>query len=140
MIPAAGPLVVCDTDALATALWHRRYCGTTAHRIAEQAIRRPPLQYVLTSPDGVPFEQDGLGDGEQIREEMTQWFRDALAAQPAAWMEVAGAVVKRVAIVLDALRDVPPVLFQPTLTGGERAAVPRWRVTSVSRTLQHELS
>jgi hypothetical protein len=47
----------------------------------------PPLLYVLTAPDGVPFVQDGLRDGEHIRGPMTGWFRSALARQPGPWIE-----------------------------------------------------
>ena len=78
---AKGPLVICDTDALATALWARRYLGAPAPRFLEQAAARPPALYLLTSPEGVEFHQDGLRDGEHIRGEMTDWFRTALRDQ-----------------------------------------------------------
>jgi len=75
-------LVVCDNDVLAVAVWHLRYVGAEAPAIAARA--EPPALYVLTTPEGVPFVQDGLRDGEHLRGPMTDWFRDALAAQPAA--------------------------------------------------------
>lgn len=90
-----GALAICDTDVLATAIWHRRYCGEFSPRLLERALLRPPLLYVLTSPEGVPFEQDGLRDGEHLRAEMTDWFREALAAQPAPWIEVVGSREER---------------------------------------------
>jgi len=73
-----GPLVVCDTDAFATAIWHERYVG---HRHAEvEAIAEEDRGklYLLTHHDGVPFEDDGLRDGESIRTWMTQRFIDRL--------------------------------------------------------------
>ena len=59
--------------------------ATRAPAIAARAV--PPALYVLTTPDGVPFVQDGLRDGEHVRGPMTDWFRAALAAQPAPWIE-----------------------------------------------------
>ena len=38
---AHGPLVICDTDALATALWARRYLGEPAPRFLQQAAGAP---------------------------------------------------------------------------------------------------
>ncbi len=78
-------VVVCDNDVLAVAVWHRRYVGHDAPRLAARA--RPPELYVLTTPDGVPFVQDGLRDGEHVRAPMTGWFRTALGDQPAPWIE-----------------------------------------------------
>ncbi|MGH9003520.1 MAG: AAA family ATPase, partial [Acidimicrobiia bacterium] len=91
-----GPVIVCDTDVLATAIWHRRYLGRPAPHLVARAGRRPPLLYVLTSHERVAFHQDGLRDGEAMREAMTGWFRAALAAQAAPWIEVRGDPVARV--------------------------------------------
>lgn len=78
-------LVVCDNDVLAVAVWHLRYLGEEAPALAARGV--PPALYVLTTPDGVPFVQDGLRDGEHVRGPMTGWFRNALAGQPAPWIE-----------------------------------------------------
>lgn len=90
------PLVVCDTDVLATALWHERYVGTPAPAIlARAAVHRPDL-YLLTG-DEIGWEDDGTRDGEHIRHAMQQRFRDTLAAQPVPWAELTGSVAERVA-------------------------------------------
>jgi nicotinamide riboside kinase len=99
-------LLACDTDALATALWHRRYLGCTPTRFLRRAAQSPPRLYVLTSPEGVDFEQDGWRDGEHVRLDMHGWFRDALAAQAAPWIEVVGSPEERLDQVLRALRCV----------------------------------
>ena len=88
------PLLVCDTDVLATALWHERYTGEPAPRILERASTHRPLLYVLTG-DEIPFVQDGMRDGEHIRAGMQQRFRDLLALQPVPWFEVHGSVEER---------------------------------------------
>lgn len=62
--------------------------------------RRPeagrPDRYVLTSPEGVPFEQDGLRDGEHLREWMTERFREVLDESGVEWIEVGGGREERV--------------------------------------------
>ncbi len=112
---AQGPLVICDTDALATALWARRYLGAPAPRFLQQAAARPPALYLLTSPEGVDFHQDGLRDGEHIRGEMTDWFRTALRDQQVPWTELTGDQPTRVGRALRAI-DVlvdEPAPFNP---------------------------
>lgn len=96
------PVLVCDTDVLATALWHERYVGAVAPRLHDAATAHPPLLYVLTG-DEIPFEQDGMRDGEHIRHDMQQRFRDVLAAQKVPWIEVRGDVATRVAAAASAL-------------------------------------
>jgi len=96
------PVLVCDTDVLATALWHERYVGTTAQRLFDAAAAHRPLLYVLTG-DEIPFEQDGMRDGEHIRHDMQQRFRDVLAGQPVPWIEVRGGVPERVDAAASAL-------------------------------------
>ncbi|WP_318152692.1 AAA family ATPase [Microbacterium helvum] len=98
------PLLVCDTDVLATALWHERYVDATdapamTERLLARARTHRPDLYLLTG-DEIPFVQDGTRDGEHIRHDMQQRFRDELAAQPAPWAEVRGDVAARVAASL----------------------------------------
>ncbi|QYG93654.1 ATP-binding protein [Iamia sp. SCSIO 61187] len=102
--PGRPELLACDTDALATALWHRRYLGCTPTRFLRRAAQNPPQLYILTSPDGVEFEQDGWRDGEHVRLEMHGWFRTTLTAQPTPWIEVVGSPEERLDQVLVALR------------------------------------
>ncbi|MEK8227591.1 AAA family ATPase [Oerskovia sp. M15] len=63
------PLVVCDTDVLATTLWHERYTGHRSPGVETLAAARRPDLYLLTG-DEIPFVQDGLRDGEHIRHAM----------------------------------------------------------------------
>jgi nicotinamide riboside kinase len=117
-----GPLVICDTDALATALWSRRYLGPPAPRFLQRAAARPPALYLLTSPEGVEFHQDGLRDGEHIRGEMADWFRVALREQEVPWAELTGDRPTRVRRALQVIDRVlgAPVLVDPWLTNEQR--------------------
>ncbi|WP_243695379.1 AAA family ATPase [Agromyces protaetiae] len=99
---APKPVVVCDTDVLATAIWHERYLGAPAPRILERAAAHRPALYVLTG-DEIPFVQDGMRDGEHLRHDMQDRFREVLAAQPVPWLEVRGSVAERVAQALPAI-------------------------------------
>ncbi|USQ79201.1 AAA family ATPase [Ornithinimicrobium faecis] len=83
------PWFVCDTDPLATTLWHERYVGGRSSSVEAFAASRPPDLYVLTSDD-VPFVQDGMRDGEHLRGWMSQRFREVLDTQSVPWIEVSG--------------------------------------------------
>ncbi len=74
-----GPLLICDTDAFATAIWHERYLGFSSQAVAQLADAVTHALYLVTDHHDVPFEQDGLRDGESIRPWMTGRFLDALS-------------------------------------------------------------
>ncbi|RKR73824.1 AAA family ATPase [Frondihabitans australicus] len=120
------PLLLCDTDVLATALWHERYVGSPAPAVLARASAHAPALYVLTGDD-IPFVQDGYRDGEHIRHAMQQRFRDELAAREVPWLEVTGTVAERVEQALPAIAEtvrraltyaVP--LTDPSVTGAGR--------------------
>jgi len=99
-----GPVLVCDTDAFATAIWHERYEGSAAPDV-DALARHHPL-YLLTHHDGVPFEQDGIRDGEHIRAWMTGRFLDALAATGRRTVVLTGSLDERVAAGLAAIDEL----------------------------------
>jgi len=82
-------ILICDTNALATRLWHRRYMGFDDYRLASFSENIRADLYLLTG-DEIPFVQDGLRDGEHIRHEMHGWFCEILGSQPAPWQTVRG--------------------------------------------------
>ncbi|MFJ3640582.1 AAA family ATPase [Streptomyces sp. NPDC090108] len=99
-----GPVLVCDTDALATTVWQERYRGRATGPVHEAAAAMPPRAlYLLTSDEDVPFDDDGLRDGEHLRPWMTGRFRDVLTASGAAWRELRGDRPTRLAAALDAV-------------------------------------
>jgi HTH-type transcriptional repressor of NAD biosynthesis genes len=85
----ANRILICDTDALATGIWHERYLGTRSPEVAELARKAKYALYILTDCD-IPFVQDGLRDGESIRQWMTRRFEEELAAQRVPWMKLSG--------------------------------------------------
>ena len=72
-----GPVLVCDTDAFATHTWHERYLQEPDVAVDEACVARGHL-YLLTHDADVPFEQDGIRDGQHIRSWMTQRFSERL--------------------------------------------------------------
>lgn len=100
-----GAVLICDTDALATSVWHERYLGTTSPEVAELAAARSYSLYILTSDD-IPFVQDGTRDGEHVRGWMTERFRDVLAARSDPWIEVAGSHECRLRAAVRAIDEI----------------------------------
>jgi HTH-type transcriptional regulator, transcriptional repressor of NAD biosynthesis genes len=76
-----GPVLLCDTDAMATAIWHERYLGARSARVECVAdAMAPRALYLLTDLADVPFEDDGLRDGEHLRAWMHARFAEVLRA------------------------------------------------------------
>jgi len=90
----ADRVVFSDTDALATAVWHERYVGASAPQVEAFAAAHHPDLYLLTG-DEIPFEQDGLRDGEHLRHWMHGRFEEVLAAQPVPYAILRGAHEER---------------------------------------------
>jgi NadR type nicotinamide-nucleotide adenylyltransferase len=105
----ANRVVICDTNAFATVLWHRRYMGWHSSAVAEIA-RRGRCDYYLLTGDEIPFIQDGLRDGEHIRHEMHRWFEEALATQPVPWQLLRGSQAER----LESATRLISTLFSPS--------------------------
>lgn len=82
----SGPVLVCDTDAFATSIWHERYRGTRSPEVEAIGVVPPYHLYLLTHHDDVPFEQDGLRDGEHLRAWMTGRFVERLAERRWQWI------------------------------------------------------
>lgn len=76
----ANKILICDTNAWATKLWHERYLGTVDQAVAARSLRRHYDLIFVTAPD-IPFVQDGLRDGEHIRMTMHQRFLDLLRVE-----------------------------------------------------------
>jgi HTH-type transcriptional repressor of NAD biosynthesis genes len=97
-----SPLLVCDTDAFATSVWERRYLGDDGWRGRQDwAGASLPHRdvYLLTSHEGVPWEDDGLREGDlAVRVAMTGWFSAALTAAGHSWVPLAGDLAARLTL------------------------------------------
>ncbi|MFC7529554.1 AAA family ATPase [Actinoplanes sp. GCM10030250] len=113
---SGSPVLFADTDAFATTIWEERYLGSTSPAVRD-LVREPDL-YLLTDDAGVPFDDDGLRDGEHIRQWMTGRFRTELVVRGVPYAVLAGPYAHRLrtAIALvDGLlaggRDLTPPLI-----------------------------
>ncbi len=109
------PLVISDTDVLATTIWHERYLGASSPSVLARASSWQPDLYLLTG-DEIPFVQDGMRDGEAIRHDMHGRFREVLAAGEVPWLEVRGDPPTRLTTAVAAVDEL--------LTAGWRLADP----------------
>lgn len=105
----ANRLLICDTDALATAIWHQRYVGTWSPEVEEIADRRRYDLYLLTNCE-IPFEHDGVRDGQHIRQWMTRRFTEEFTKRGLPWVLVKGDKEER---LTQAVQEVNRLLTQP---------------------------
>ncbi|WP_395307493.1 ATP-binding protein [Mycobacterium sp. AMU20-3851] len=103
---AGSPLLICDTDALATGVWKRSYLGDAT---GGPWTRVPPRAvYLLTDHEGVPWQDDGMREGDlAVRAAMTGWFAEALTAAGHSWVLLTGTLDERVDV---AVRTIDPLL------------------------------
>ena len=101
----ANRVLLCDTDPLATHVWHRRYVGDYSKDVQAIGTGRRYDLHVLTAPD-FPFVQDGTRDGEHIRLDMHGWFVEVLERSKRPWIIVEGSPEARVAKALSAIEPV----------------------------------
>ncbi|MBG6224806.1 NadR type nicotinamide-nucleotide adenylyltransferase [Arthrobacter sp. CAN_A2] len=95
---ARCPLVIADTDSLATTLWERFYLGDGSHGSYRALTQLPHRDiYLITDHEGVSFEDDGWREGEHRRAEMTEWFREELTREGHSWILVSGDHDRRMA-------------------------------------------
>ncbi|GAB2465263.1 nicotinamide riboside kinase [Conyzicola lurida] len=111
---AGSPVLFCDTDALATQIWERRYLGNESTAARDALPDLPPRAlYLLTDHRDVEFQQDGIRDGEQFRATMTQWFVDELLIHGERGQFVRGNREERLAecirLIDEVLAERPPV-------------------------------
>ncbi len=91
---SSNGLVICDTDAFATSVWHERYMGTRSPRVEAVVQRRSYDLYIVTG-DEIPFEDDGLRDGECVRHWMHQRLIARLTEEDKRFIVVTGSQEER---------------------------------------------
>jgi HTH-type transcriptional regulator, transcriptional repressor of NAD biosynthesis genes len=87
-------VLICDTNAMATSVWHNRYMHYYSDAVNDYSLNRKYDLYILTG-DEIPFVQDGLRDGEDIRHEMHETFLNKLRGMNNNYIHVTGDVRTR---------------------------------------------
>ncbi|MFB6816904.1 AAA family ATPase [Streptomyces sp. NPDC056347] len=98
-----SPVLFCDTDSFATTVWHERYVGGRNPLVERTADRVRHHLWLLTDHEGVPFEDDGLRDGEELRPWMTDRFRAELTRTGRRFIDITGTRGERLAAAVDAV-------------------------------------
>jgi NadR type nicotinamide-nucleotide adenylyltransferase len=100
----ARRVLLCDTDAFTTAVFHEAYLGTPATGFDELAARRYDL-YVVCGLD-VPFTHDGWREFEAQRLWMHERLLDHARESGSPWVIVEGQHDARLRAAVDAIDDV----------------------------------
>lgn len=66
-------VLICDTNSWVTNQWHNRYMTKESEKVLSYSKGRHYDLYILTG-DEIPFVQDGIRNGEDIRHQMHQTF------------------------------------------------------------------
>lgn len=102
---SANKVLIADTDAFATSVWHERYMGSVSDRLEKIADVALHHLYILTG-DEIPFVQDGTRDGEHIRHDMHKRFREKLTQTGRNFIEVRGTHEVRMKAAITAIDAV----------------------------------
>ncbi|HEV3095847.1 MAG TPA: AAA family ATPase [Candidatus Dormibacteraeota bacterium] len=102
----ANRLLICDTDAFTTGIWHERYMGFRSREVEAIAKTRRCDLYLITDID-IPFVQDGTRDGEHVRAWMHRRFLEQLAEQVTPYAVLSGSRERR---LQTAVRLIEPLL------------------------------
>jgi len=70
-------ILICDTNSLATYVWHLRYLNFENEFIYHY-VKNPNLIFLMKPDENTPFVQDGTRDGENIRDNMFHDFINIL--------------------------------------------------------------
>ncbi len=105
LVRVCNKVLICDTNALATELWHKRYMGFESAAVAALAAERRYDLYVLTDTD-IPFVQDGTRDGEHIRLDMHRQFEMLLKSRNLPFIVVSGSRRDRISAAVAACRNL----------------------------------
>jgi NadR type nicotinamide-nucleotide adenylyltransferase len=98
-------ILICDTDALTTGIWHERYMGTRSKDVETLAAQRKYSLYIVTG-DEIPWEQDGTRDSGHVRSSMHQKIIERLKEGKKPYIEIKGSREERLQkaiVAIDAL-------------------------------------
>lgn len=85
----ANRVLICDTNAFATGTWYERYENGRDDDVDSIGRMDKVDLYLLTAPD-VPFIQDGVRDGEHVRDWMHDRFKEQLSEGTIPFLELRG--------------------------------------------------
>ena len=102
-----GPLLICDTNPLVTAVLHETYLGVSEPGLLDAALARPYSLYLLCDVE-TPFVQDdtGLRHNGEARRHLDERYRSILRDQRLPWTRVTGDRRERVRQASEAIEPL----------------------------------
>jgi nicotinamide riboside kinase len=101
----ANRVLICDTDAFATSIWHERYMGAPSDDVKAITASRKYDLYAVTDVN-IPFEQDDIRDGESFRQWMQGRFVEELSKGPTPMILVSGPHEERFAAAVKRIDEI----------------------------------
>jgi len=90
----SNKLLICDTDSLATAIWHEQFMGSWSKAVEKLFAERTYSLYLLTDYN-IPHEQDDIRVGGTSRQTMHQRFVQLLEKHQRPYKLVSGTPEER---------------------------------------------
>ena len=97
----ARDVLICDTDAFTTAVFHEVYLGTPATGF-DELVRRPYDLFVVCGLD-VPWRHDGIREFEAQRRWMHERYLERVRRSGSPWLLVEGPPEERLTAAADAV-------------------------------------
>ncbi len=94
---ATNGVVVLDTDALVTAVWHERYLGRSDSELDALAAARRADHYLVCAPD-FDWVQDGTRESREHRESMHEATLERVRTSGSPWTVLTGTPDERLAV------------------------------------------
>jgi HTH-type transcriptional repressor of NAD biosynthesis genes len=98
-------ILFCDTDAVATGVWHERYVDARSVEVDKLIANRNYDYYFLTNTD-CPYEEEPLRDGRHLREWMNQRFTDELNRLNRPFTLLSGGIEERMKSATDVVDKI----------------------------------
>ena len=96
-------LLVCDTGPLVIKVWSLFKYGTVDPKIANAVKSYKADLFIIPDPDGVPFEEDGLRENRESRDQLYQMYIDELIQLDIPFLVATGSFKERLHQVKDAV-------------------------------------
>lgn len=94
MAKSANKILICDTNAFATEIFHEFYMGSISEKVAKYGEETKADLYIVTDAN-IPFVQDGLRETDEIRQKMHKRFLDELRNRNLPFILVSGSREER---------------------------------------------
>jgi NadR type nicotinamide-nucleotide adenylyltransferase len=102
---SSNGLVISDTDALVSAVWHERYLGTSGEELDEFATANVPDLYLVCADD-FDWVQDGTRESNEHRASMQRSIQLRVEASGAQVVALTGSHEQRLSSALEALEPL----------------------------------